>query len=182
MKILFITGDAAVGKMTVGQEVARLTNMVLMHNHITIEPILEMFGTLDKKLLIESRDWWYEKLSKMQLTGVIFTFMINYDHLIKELSYLDHILSYFDKPDVYYVELIASIETRLKRNATENRLYYKPSKEDIKLSNSRLLNDDKAGRFESKDGEVPFSNFLRIENEELTPEQQAIMIINKFNL
>ena len=34
MKLLFLFGNAAVGKMTVGQELAQRTGLRLFHNHI----------------------------------------------------------------------------------------------------------------------------------------------------
>ena len=38
MKVLFLFGDAAVGKMTVGQELRKITDLRLFHNNMTIEP------------------------------------------------------------------------------------------------------------------------------------------------
>ena len=34
MKLVFILGDAAVGKMTVGQELMKMTDLRLFHNHM----------------------------------------------------------------------------------------------------------------------------------------------------
>ena len=47
MKLVFILGDAAVGKMTVGQELMKITGLRLFHNHMTIEPVIEIFGRYD---------------------------------------------------------------------------------------------------------------------------------------
>ena len=44
MKLLILIGNASVGKMTVGQELAKITDMRLFHNHMTIEPVIEIFG------------------------------------------------------------------------------------------------------------------------------------------
>jgi hypothetical protein len=44
MKFVLIFGDAAVGKMTVGQELCKITDLRLFHNHMTIEPVLDVFG------------------------------------------------------------------------------------------------------------------------------------------
>jgi len=44
MKVLFLIGNAAVGKMTVGQELIKITGLRLFHNHMTIEPVIERFG------------------------------------------------------------------------------------------------------------------------------------------
>lgn len=37
MKLVFIFGSGAVGKMTVGQELMKLTGLRLFHNHMAIE-------------------------------------------------------------------------------------------------------------------------------------------------
>ena len=38
MKLIFLIGAGAVGKMTVGQELAKITPLRLFHNHMIIEP------------------------------------------------------------------------------------------------------------------------------------------------
>ena len=55
MKLVFILGDAAVGKMTVGQELMKITDLRLFHNHMTIEPVIEIFGRYDPKTIAEIR-------------------------------------------------------------------------------------------------------------------------------
>lgn len=41
--LVFIIGPAAVGKMTVGAELARRTGLRLFHNHQTIDLVLQFF-------------------------------------------------------------------------------------------------------------------------------------------
>ena len=41
--LLCIVGPVAVGKMTVGHEIAVRTGFRLLHNHVTIEPVLRFF-------------------------------------------------------------------------------------------------------------------------------------------
>ena len=43
MHFVFVFGPPAVGKMTVGRELASLTGYKLLHNHAPIEPLLEIF-------------------------------------------------------------------------------------------------------------------------------------------
>ena len=47
MNIVFIFGSTAVGKMTVGQELLKITDLRLYHNHMMLEPIVEIFGCMD---------------------------------------------------------------------------------------------------------------------------------------
>ncbi len=43
MNFVVILGPPAVGKTTVGYELAKRTDMKVFHNHMTIDPILEFF-------------------------------------------------------------------------------------------------------------------------------------------
>ena len=43
MKFILITGPQAVGKMTVGQELTKITDLKLLHNHMTIEVVTKIF-------------------------------------------------------------------------------------------------------------------------------------------
>jgi hypothetical protein len=44
MTFVLLFGPQAVGKMTVGKELAALTGFRLFHNHMTIEPLYAIFG------------------------------------------------------------------------------------------------------------------------------------------
>jgi shikimate kinase len=43
MKLVILFGPPAVGKMTVGQELAKATGLKLFHYHVTIELVLNFF-------------------------------------------------------------------------------------------------------------------------------------------
>ncbi len=42
--LVFLFGPPAVGKMTVGGALSRLTGLPLAHNHLSIEAVLPVFG------------------------------------------------------------------------------------------------------------------------------------------
>jgi len=46
MKLVIIFGAGAVGKMTVGQELMKITELRLYHGHMDIEPVLEIFADI----------------------------------------------------------------------------------------------------------------------------------------
>ena len=75
MKLVLIFGNSAVGKMTVGQELAKITDLKLFHNHITIEPVLEIFGDFNVKAITRLRQVIFEEFAKTDKYGMIFTFM-----------------------------------------------------------------------------------------------------------
>jgi hypothetical protein len=89
------------------------------------------------------------------------------------------VASKFD--EVYCVELIADQSVRLERNATENRLKNKASKRDLEVSRQRLLNEERY-RLVSEEGEIPFENYMRIDNTNIAPDVVAKMIKEKFEL
>lgn len=183
MKLLFMIGNAAVGKMTVGQELAKITGLKLFHNHMTIEPVLEIFGQYHSETIMRLRQVIFEEFAKTDNYGMIFTYMWAFDRQA-DWDYVEYVKDIF-KPygaEFYYVELVASRETRLKRNGTENRLSQKASKRNIALSNQRLISDDTQYRLESLEGEIPFENYIKIDNTDLAPDVVAQEIKKRFDL
>lgn len=185
MKLVFLIGDAAVGKMTVGQELMKITDLRLFHNHMTIEPVLAIFGSFHGAAINRLREVVFEEFASSGLYGMIFTYMWAFD-MPSDWEYIEHVKGIFKErcPDVefYYVELVASRDVRLERNVSENRLKNKASKRDTAASNQRLINDDQRHRLESHAGEIPFENYIKIDNTALSPEDAAQRIKTHFHL
>ena len=181
MKLLFLFGEAAVGKMTVGQELCKITDFRLFHNHITIEPVLEVFGTLNRTVVDRCRWVFFEEFAKSDNYGMIFSFMWAFDDP-HDWDYVERVKEIFRPYDTefYYAELVAPEEIRLQRNVTENRLNHKASKRDIEASTQRILRDSKTYRFISNEGEIPFENYIRIDNSLLSAEEAARRIKERF--
>ena len=178
MKLVLIIGAGAVGKMTVGQELMKITNLRLFHNHMMIEPVIEIFGKFKGDTILKLREIIFNDFINDDNEGMIHTLMWAFD-MKSDWEYVENLSKKFD--EVYCVELIASQQIRLERNKTENRLINKASKRDIEASNNRLLNEDKH-RLVSYEGEIPFKNYLRINNENLDPKEVAKIIKEKFNI
>ena len=180
MKLVLIVGDSAVGKMTVGQELQRITGLRLFHNHMTIEPVLEIFNDFNVDVILKLRYLIFEEFVKTDNEGMIYTCMWDYDAQ-EDWDIMNKILGIFEGAQIYCVELTAPLEVRLQRNATENRLRNKASKRDIEASNARLINYA-SRRFISRDGEIPIQNFIRIDNSNLDADKVAQMIKETFDL
>ena len=178
MKLVLIIGSGAVGKMTVGQELMKVTGLRLFHNHMMIEPVIDIFGYFHGGVTQKLRDIIFEEFLKSDNQGMIFTFMWAFD-MPSDREYIMNVASKFD--EVYCVELIADQNVRLERNKTENRLKNKASKRDLEASEQRLFNEERY-RLVSEEGEIPFENYLRIDNTHLAPDVVAKMIKEKFNL
>lgn len=179
MKLVFLFGDGAVGKMTVGQELAKCTPLRLFHNHMMIEPVLEVFGEFNGAVIQKLRDVVFEEFAKTDQYGLIFTFMWAFD-MPEDWDYIAHVRSLFPIPeeDVYYVELVAPLETRLARNVTENRLKNKASKRDTEASNRRVVEMSRRFRCASLPGELKFQNYFRLDNTDI-PAPEAARIIKE---
>lgn len=181
MKLILLFGSAAVGKMTVGQELCKITDLRLFHNHMTIEPVMEIFGYYKPDTIEKIRKTVFEDFAKSNNYGLIFTFIWAFD-CKEDWENVKAITEIFSDADIYYVELTASKEVRLQRNKTENRLKNKPSKRNIALSDKLLLNDEKNYRVVSLDNEIPFENYIKLDNTNLAPDAAAKMIKDKFKL
>ena len=185
MKIVFIFGNSAAGKMTVGQELMKITDLRLFHNHMLLEPVLEIFGGLPPRkndIMHRLRMVILEVFAATDNYGLIVTGMVSLGRPDWQ-ALLAPILEVFEPcgAEVYYVELEASLEVRLQRNVTENRLSHKASKRDIATSEQRLHNDDK-NYVGSIDGQIDMENYIKINNTHLAADAVAKMIKERFLL
>lgn len=186
MKLVIIFGPQAVGKMTVGQELEKITKLKLFHNHMTIELVSPYFsyGTPQGKRLVSLfRQEIFEEVAKSDLPGLIFTFVWAFD-LAKDGEYIRQIRELFESNggQVCYVELEADASERLERNKSPHRLLHKPTKRDISWSEQDLLDSMKYYRLNSEPGEITHEHYIRIDNTHKSPDEVAKLIQERFNL
>ena len=186
MNFIIITGPQAVGKMAVGMELAKKTDMRLFHNHMTIELAKDIYGEMTKEawqLVNQLREDIFNSVSLSNMKGFIFTvvwgFNLESDHL-----YIKNLIDKFEMHDwtVSIVELSATLETRIERNKTPLRLKHKVSKRDIVWSENELITSLDKYRLNSEPGEVKHPNYLRLDNTNLTESEVAKKIMEYFNL
>ncbi len=82
MNFVIVFGPLAMGKMTVGQELEKITDLKLFHNHMTIDMILPYFVMKSpsfKKLVNAFRIQMFEEVAKSDLSGLIFTYVWELD-------------------------------------------------------------------------------------------------------
>ena len=75
--LVIIFGPHAVGKMTVGQELAKITELKLFHNHMAIEVVSDLFRGMPReyrRLVDLFRREIFEDYSKSDEYGMIFTY------------------------------------------------------------------------------------------------------------
>ncbi|CAG7615664.1 AAA family ATPase [Paenibacillus allorhizosphaerae] len=186
MKFVVIFGPQAVGKMTVGQELEKITGLKLFHNHMSIEAVAPIFsyGTEPGRRLVKLfRQAIFEEVANSDMDGLIFTYLWSFDQQA-DWDYIESICRIFESKGgiVCFVELEAELEIRLERNKTPNRLNHKPTKRDIAFSERDLLNRMAKSRLNSFDGEIQRDHYIRINNANLSPEEVASMIKQRFSL
>ena len=183
MNLVVLIGSGAVGKMTVGQELMKITDYRLFHNHHMIEPVIEIFGKFDGAVVSKLREDIFDAFLKTDYTGLIFTYMWAFD-MQSDWDYIKAVADKFQATGgtVYYVELVADRAVRIERNKTENRLRNKASKRDIVVSQDRMLREETKYRLVSREGEIPFDNYIKIDNTNLQPAEVAGMIKERFHL
>ena len=104
----------------------------------------EMHTESFKKLVSSYRIQMFEEVAKSNLAGLIFTYVWELDQK-KDCDFIDHIVEIFEKENasVYYIELEANAEERLRRNKSANRLKHKPSKRNFTASEEELQETDR---------------------------------------
>jgi shikimate kinase len=186
MKFVLIFGPQAVGKMTVGQELAKITGLKLFHNHMTIElvtPIFD-FGTKEgQRLVTMFRQEIFEAVAKSDLEGLIFTYVWAFDHP-SDWEYIKNVCQIFESRggDVYFVELEADLNERLERNKSPHRLEHKPTKRNIEWSENNLKKSMEKYRLNSLEGEITNPEYIRINNTNRSAVEVAKVIKEKFQL
>ncbi len=142
MDFIIVFGPPAVGKMTVGQELSRLTGYPLLHNHMTIDLVTELFdfGTPQFHRLVPAfRQMLVAEAAASDLPGLIFTFVWAFDKE-QDKDFLDGLRDAVAEQGgtTYYAELAAGLDERLVRNRLENRLRHK-KKADFDKTEANIL-------------------------------------------
>lgn len=186
MKLVIIFGPQAVGKMTIGHELEKISDLKLFHNHMTIELVQPFFnyGTTEGKRLVKLfRNEIFKAVADSDQEGLIFTMIWSFNEK-GDWDYIKEISEIFSSKggEICFVELEADAEVRIERNKTEHRLAHKPTKRDIEWSEGELLNSLDKHRLNSKEGEIESQNYIRINNNDLSPEEVAVKIKERFNL
>ena len=188
MKLVIILGPHAVGKMTVGQVLAEITGLKLLHNHMVMELVRNFFDVFNsaegRRLNSLFRQEILEAVAKSDLPGLIVTYMFAFE-LPSEYERINGIIELFESHNAQtcVVELCADYNVRLERNKTENRLLHKPSKRDIQKSEAIFRSLEEKHRLNSEDGEIlPFKNYVKINNTDLSPKEAAVKIKEMFGL
>ena len=150
---VFIIGAPAAGKMTIGQELSKLTGATLFFNHQPIDFALEIYQDFTEEMweFVRSVNFSFLGTSARHHRSVIFTGVTDFSNQY-HLMYLKNIQDLLNEyhQEILFVELETSLEERLRRNRTENRLKYKPLKRNFEVSEREILETDKTNQLNSQ--------------------------------
>ena len=179
---LFIIGAPASGKMTIGQELSRLTDSTLFYNHQAIDFALEIYQDYTEEMweFVRGITFSFLETSARYHRSVILTGVTDFSNQY-HLMYLKDIQDLLNEyhQEILFVELETSLEERLRRNRTENRLKYKPLKRYFEVSEREILETDKTNQLNSQKQPSGLHHYLKIDNTNLSAEKVAKQIQEK---
>jgi hypothetical protein len=178
--LVVLIGPAAVGKMTVGQELSRLTGFPLYHNHLVIDIVTPFFtfgSPPAERLSTAYRQQFFDEAAAQRLS-VIATWGWAFDRPADRVT-MDAYTAPFHAAggEVCFVELDAPLAVRLERNRTANRRAHKRTDW---ATDDALAELAELHRFTS-DGDFPYpERHLKLETTHLQPAAVAHRIVERF--
>lgn len=116
MKLVFLHGAPAVGKLTVARELARITGFRLFHNHLTVDLVSSLFSFGSEPFILLRERIWLAAFGEAarQKASLIFTF--NPERTVRERFIQDAIDTVESAGgQVVYVELTCTEEELERR-------------------------------------------------------------------
>lgn len=84
MKLLFLHGAPAVGKLTVARELAALTGFRLFHNHLTVDLVSSLFPFGSEPFILLREQIWLAAFAETARNNVSLIFTFNPERTVRE--------------------------------------------------------------------------------------------------
>ncbi len=170
MHLVFVYGLPATGKLTVAQELAKITGYKLFHNHLVVDLLLSVFDFGTPPFVQLREEIWlsvFEQAARSQLPGMIFTF--NPETTVRR-DFVPTVIRAVARTGgtVDFVELICPIEELQSRLGSPSRQQHR------KLSSVAQFADlHAAGTFDTSHMPKPF---VTIDTSRHAPGESAHLI------
>ena len=84
MKLIFLHGAPAVGKLTVARELAALTGLRLFHNHLTVDLVSSLFPFGSEPFVLLREQIWLAAFAEAARNNVSLIFTFNPERTVRE--------------------------------------------------------------------------------------------------
>lgn len=170
MRLIFIYGEPAVGKLTVARALAQQTGLPLFHNHLIVDAVLAVFPFGSEEFVRLREQFWLETIEAAAQSGRSLIFTFNPESSVApDLPQRIAERVRVAGGQVVFVALTAPAET------LEQRLVAASRAEFGKLRSLELFRQLKAD-FASCMAAMPEAD-VTIDTSETTPEAAAAMIV-----
>jgi AAA domain len=176
MKLLFLYGAPAVGKLTVARGLAGLTGYKLFHNHLTVDLVGSLFdfgSEQAERLSTKFRLEMFREAALANLPGVVFTFVYargDDDAFVQQT--IDAVEPHGGT--VHFVLLTCEERELLRRVGQESRASFGKIRDAEQLQALRRRYD--------LDSPVPQRESLVVDTTHLPPQETARRIVRHFRL
>jgi shikimate kinase len=175
MRLVFIYGPPASGKLTVATELAELTGFKLFHNHVSIQFVQSIFEFGTKTFWRLTSKYRLEMLEEAAKEGIdtIFTFVYSKG---EDDQFVKHVVQMVrsHRGQVCFVRLHCNREELVRRVKASQR------RKMGKVSTEKTLSD--LFRRYSLDSEIPFRKSLSIDSTNQSARKVARSIARQYRL
>lgn len=175
MKLIFIWGPAASGKLTVARELAKLTGLPVFHNHLVVDALLDRLPFGDPEFVRLRESMWMAGFETAASGGrsLIFTFA---PEPTVQPGFPERVQALIGAHggEVKFARLVLSREEQERRIANESRREFR------KLVSLDLLRELR-GSFEACEAEMPAADLV-VDSEIDDPQIASRRIAAAFNL
>ena len=84
MKLIFVHGAPAVGKLTVARELAALTGLRLFHNHLTVDLVSSLFPFGSESFIVLREQIWLAAFAEAARQNLSLIFTFNPERTVRE--------------------------------------------------------------------------------------------------
>ena len=176
MRLIFLYGLPATGKLTIAQELSAVTGFKVFHNHLVVDLLLTIFEFGSPEFVRLREEMWlsvFDQACRSTLPGLIFTF--NPENTVRP-EFIPNVVKTVAAAgaELDFVELVAPLPELKRRMGSLSRLQYK------KLSSVSLFEElHEEGAFEVSYMPKPK---LRVDTGEHQPPRAALHIARALNL
>lgn len=174
MKLLFLYGPPASGKLTIAEKLSNLTNIPLFHNHLSRDLVKDIYkdDLIKHYKLVDQIRFDVLGYCAEHNTDLIFTYVYegkDDDENVQEF------IKVIEKHggEVVFIELTADREDLIKRVNNESRLRFKKLTDPATMA--RITEDMSIFA-------IPFVDSIRINTSIVNPDEAAKLIATQLNL